>query len=76
VVVDEESLGVALAALAVAGAGEGIDGESALSAWANRFKERFVRMEALAAANDVDLAAADPALVRSLWDRTRQVPGN
>ncbi|MCU1466048.1 MAG: MazG family protein [Actinomycetia bacterium] len=76
VVVDEESLGVALAALAVAGAGEGIDGESALSAWANRFKERFVRMETLAAANDVDLAAADPALVRSLWDRTRQVPGN
>jgi len=75
-VVDEESLGVALAALAVAGASDGLDGESALSAWANRFKERFLRMEALAVDQDVDLAAADPAVVQSLWDRARQVPEN
>jgi hypothetical protein len=33
-------------------------------------------MEELAATQDVDLAAADPAIVRGLWDRVRQVPEN
>ena len=59
----------ALAALAAAGAQAGIDGESALTAWAGRFKERFARMEQLAVAEKVDLAAADAALVRLLWHR-------
>ena len=74
--VDEEGLGVALAALAVAGAAQGIDGESALSGWANRFKERFTRMEALAADAHVDLATADAADVRRLWEHAKQVPEN
>jgi tetrapyrrole methylase family protein/MazG family protein len=69
VVDDERALGDALAALAAAGAHAGIDGESALTAWAGRFKDRFVRMEQLALADHVDLAAADPTTVHALWDR-------
>ncbi len=65
----DEALGRALAALAAAGAGNGLDGESALNAWAGRFRDRFTRMERLAAEADVDLAAADPASVRRLWER-------
>jgi tetrapyrrole methylase family protein/MazG family protein len=65
----DEALGQALAALAAAGAQGGLDGESALNAWARRFKDRFIRMEDLAAAEQVDLAAADPARVAGLWDR-------
>jgi tetrapyrrole methylase family protein / MazG family protein len=66
---DDEALGTALAALASAGASRGLDGESALSAWAGRFRDRFVAMEHLAQAENVDLVAADPAVVRDLWDR-------
>ncbi len=66
---DDEALGQALAVLAASGAERGLDGESALAAWARRFQERFVRMEALAAADGVDLAAAEPAVVRRLWGR-------
>jgi tetrapyrrole methylase family protein / MazG family protein len=73
---DERALGDALAALAAAGARTGIDGESALSAWAARFKDRFIRMEQLALAEPVDLAAADAAIVQDLWDRAGQVPGD
>jgi tetrapyrrole methylase family protein/MazG family protein len=65
---DERALGDALAALAAAGARAGIDGESALAAWAGRFKDRFTRMEELALADGVDLANADAAVVRGLWD--------
>ena len=66
---DEATLGDALAALAAAGARQGIDGESALAGWAGRFKERFVRMEELAAAEGLDLASAEPAVVNALWAR-------
>jgi tetrapyrrole methylase family protein/MazG family protein len=66
---DDEALGAALAALAAAGASRGFDGESALSAWAGRFRDHFVRMEHLARAEQVDLAAADARVVRDLWDR-------
>lgn len=66
---DDEALGQALAVLAASGAERGLDGESALAAWARHFQERFVRMEALAAADGVDLAAAEPAVVRTLWGR-------
>jgi uncharacterized protein YabN with tetrapyrrole methylase and pyrophosphatase domain len=71
---DERALGAALAALAAAGARAGIDGESALSSWAGRFRDRFTRMERLALADDVDLAVADAAMVQDLWDRAGQVP--
>ncbi len=66
-VADEDALGVALAALAAAGARAGVDGESALAGWARRFKDRFVRMEQLAADAGVDLAAVDGATVEGLW---------
>jgi len=66
---DERALGDALAALAAAGARAGIDGESALAAWASRFRDRFARMERLAHAEGVDLVTADATVVRSLWDR-------
>jgi tetrapyrrole methylase family protein/MazG family protein len=68
-VADEAALGDALAALAAAGALQGIDGESALSAWAGRFRERFVRMERLALDQNVDLAEAGEPVVRGLWER-------
>jgi tetrapyrrole methylase family protein/MazG family protein len=67
-VADERALGDALAALAAAGARAGIDGESALAGWAGRFRDRFVRMENLARAAGIDLAAADSAVVQRLWD--------
>src|SRR5262249_41333330 len=66
---DERTLGAALAALVAAGAGHGLGGEAALSAWAGRFRDRFVRMEALAATEGVDLAAAESTTVRELWER-------
>ena len=68
-VTDERALGDVLAAYAAAGAREGIDGESALTGWARRFRDRFVRMEQLAAADGVDLAAADRAVTSEYWER-------
>jgi uncharacterized protein YabN with tetrapyrrole methylase and pyrophosphatase domain len=64
---DEEALGDALAALVVGGSLAGLDGESALSAWSQRFRARFVQMETMAEAEGVDLAAAEPAVVERLW---------
>ena len=66
---DEAALAEALAALVVRAARLGIDGESALSGWANRFRDRFVRMEALAGTEGVDLTAADAGTVGRLWAR-------
>ncbi len=68
-IADEDALGDALAAMTMAGTAAGIDGESALSAWAGRFKERFIRMEQLALAEHVDLAGADAEIVQQLWAR-------
>lgn len=70
-VADEEALGDALATLVAAGARIGIDGESALAGWARRFKDRFVRMEQLAADAGVDLADAPTGVVHDLWVRAR-----
>lgn len=69
---NERALGDALAALALAGARQGIDGESALSAWAGRFKDRFTRMEELAVAESVDLASSDAPVVQRLWERAAE----
>jgi hypothetical protein len=66
--IDERALGESLAALAAAGAAHGVDGESALAGWARRFRERFVRMEGLAAAEGRDISGADPAEVQRWWD--------
>jgi tetrapyrrole methylase family protein/MazG family protein len=64
----EAALGSALAAVVARGREHDVDAESALASWARRYKERFRRMEQLAADAGVDLAQADPARVRELWD--------
>ena len=68
----EAALGAALAAVVAVGREHDIDAESALASWARRYKERFRRMEQLAVEAGVDLAAADPAAVRDLWEPSRQ----
>jgi tetrapyrrole methylase family protein/MazG family protein len=70
-VTDEVELGDALAAFVAAGARAGIDGESALNAWAGRFRDHFVRLEQRAANDGIDLVSAGPDVVARLWDETR-----
>src|SRR6185436_14051380 len=65
----EAALGALLAGVAAFGREHDVDAESALASWARRYKDRFRRMEQLAAAEGVDLAAAQPEQVRELWDR-------
>jgi tetrapyrrole methylase family protein/MazG family protein len=65
----EAALGNALAAAVALGREHDVDAESALASWARRHKDRFRRMEQLAADAGVDLAAAGEAQVRELWDR-------
>ena len=66
----EAALGAALAAVVAVGREHDIDAESALASWARRYKERFRRMEQLAADAGVDLAQADAARVaRALGPR-------
>jgi tetrapyrrole methylase family protein/MazG family protein len=65
----EQALGEVLAALAATASRDGVDAESALAGWARRFKDRFQRMEGLAAADGIDLAQADPDVARTLWER-------
>jgi hypothetical protein len=52
----------------VAARARGVDAESSLRGWSGRFRDRFVRMEALAAESGVELGAADAAGSRRLWD--------
>jgi tetrapyrrole methylase family protein/MazG family protein len=63
----ETAVGDVLAgAVALARAG-GVDAESALRGWATRYREHFQRMEALAGARGLDLAALAAADVDALW---------
>jgi len=63
----EAAVGDVLAgAVALARAG-GVDAESALRGWAARYRDHFQRMEALARARGLDLAALAPAEVDALW---------
>ena len=63
-----DALGALMAAVVVAARAAGLDAESALAGWASRYRDRFVRMEKLARARSVDLAAAEPRRVAQLWD--------
>ncbi len=63
----EAGLGDLLAAAVVLARARGVDAETALRGWSARFRDRFVRMEQLAAAQHVDLAAAPPDRVAALW---------
>jgi tetrapyrrole methylase family protein/MazG family protein len=66
----ELRVGEALAALVYLARLAGVDGESALRGWAARFKERFQRMEAAAAARGMTIESIPPADVATLWDQT------
>lgn len=63
----EVALGDLLAASVVLARSRGVDAETSLRGWAARFRDRFVRMEQLAAAGNVDLAAAPADRVAALW---------
>jgi tetrapyrrole methylase family protein/MazG family protein len=63
----EAGLGDLLAAAVVLARARGVDAETSLRGWSARFRDRFVRMEGLAAAQAVDLAAAPPDRVAALW---------
>jgi len=71
----EDALGVLLAGVVVAARARGVDGESALRGWAGRFRDRFVRMEALAHEARVDLGAADPEVAERLWAEAGEEQG-
>lgn len=63
----EAALGDLLAAAVVVARDRGVDAETSLRGWTARFRERFVRMEHLAAERGVDLASASPDAVAALW---------
>jgi tetrapyrrole methylase family protein/MazG family protein len=63
----EARLGDLLAAGVVLARARGVDAETALRGWSARFRDRFVRMEQLAATREIDLAASPPDRVAALW---------
>jgi tetrapyrrole methylase family protein/MazG family protein len=66
----DASLAQLLAAAVVVARASGLDAESALRAWAARYRAHFEAMEQLALARDLDLASLDPAAVAALWLET------
>jgi tetrapyrrole methylase family protein/MazG family protein len=69
-----EDVGDALFALVNRARQAGVDPESALRATTVRFRERFEAVERMAAARDVDLAAAGHDDVVALWEGSAQSP--
>jgi len=65
----EAALGAVLGAVVGVGRARGLDAESAMAGWVRRRKDRFQAMEALAAAEGVELAGAAPETVAVLWAR-------
>ena len=49
----------------------GVDPEAALRAKSVAWRDRFVRLERLAAARGVDLRTAEPGVVRALWEEAQ-----
>ncbi len=66
----ERRLGEALAAVVYLARLAGVDGESALRGWAGRFKDRFQRMEALAAERGETVESIPPSDVATLWEQS------
>jgi len=66
----EQALGDLLAGAVVVARTRGVDGESSLRGWAGRFRDRFVRMEQLAAAEGLELTAATADRAREFWARS------
>ena len=65
----ERCLGEALAAVVYLARLAGVDGESALRGWAGRFKERFQRLEVLAAERGEKVESIPPQDVATLWEQ-------
>jgi tetrapyrrole methylase family protein/MazG family protein len=63
----EGALGDLLAGAVVAARARGVDAETSLRGWAGRFRDRFVRMEELAAAEGADVVAKDQDRVAGWW---------
>jgi tetrapyrrole methylase family protein/MazG family protein len=63
----DANLAQLLAAAVVVARASGLDAESALRAWAARYRAHFEAMEQLAIDRGVDLASLDPAAVAALW---------
>ena len=65
----ERALGDLLAGAVVVARSRGVDAESSLRGWTARFRDRFVRMEQAAAAEDLVLAPGTAARARELWEK-------
>ena len=63
----EGALGDLLAAAVVIARARGVDAETSLRGWTARFRDRFVRMEHLAAARGIDIASAPDDVVAGMW---------
>lgn len=63
----EMLVGELLATVALIAAAKGFDAESALRAWAGRFRDRFLALEALAAERGRHLASLAPDELGALW---------
>jgi tetrapyrrole methylase family protein/MazG family protein len=68
---DREDVGEIIAAAAALAWSRDVDPEAALKATAQRYRDRFLRMEQLASARHLELANA-PELARSLWAEASQ----
>jgi uncharacterized protein YabN with tetrapyrrole methylase and pyrophosphatase domain len=65
----ERRLGEALAAVVHLARLAGVDGESSLRGWAGQFKERFQRLEALAAERGAKVESIPPQDIATLWEQ-------
>jgi tetrapyrrole methylase family protein/MazG family protein len=63
----DTALAQLLAAAVVVARASGLDAESALRAWAGRYRARFEAMERLAIDRGLDLASLDQATIAALW---------
>ncbi len=63
----ERALGDLLAGAVVVARSRGVDAESSLRGWTARFRDRFVRMEQAAAADDLVLTPGTAKRARELW---------
>lgn len=68
----EHALGDLLAGAVVVARERGVDAESSLRGWVARFRDRFVRMEQLAAERGLMLDRADAPIARALWDEAEE----
>ena len=68
----ERALGDLLAGAVVVARTRGVDAESSLRGWTARFRDRFVRMEQAAAAENLVLTAGTADRAREFWDAAKE----